>query len=203
METKTIGINTDAVNNCEQTIRTYTYHFENIKAVYDTLGLRPLETKDIQKLMWGEKFIKELMLQQVDKEKMKIGGIKLSDEKILQLLDLPKGTDKFNKLVNEFLLIQKEQQHRISTVFLSDFEIVNGIICFPNYEEKIELRNTWLTSNERQNEVLDILNEVIKLLNSTSYDLSIQRLYAENAIWKANGTYTLNPNFIRRIQAYH
>lgn len=203
MEKKIIAIDEYSVRTAERIIKKYTSLFEKLKQAYDSLNLKPLEDKDITAMFQGDIFIKRILLEQVNKEQMQIGNIQLSDEKILSLIEMPKGLEYFITVTKEFLEVTREQENRTAMVHLSDFKLVDGIICFPNYLEKIQARNTWFTNNEKQNEILEILNKTITLFNSTNFDLSLLTLNARQAIiTEQNGKHKLNPDFIRAIQHY-
>lgn len=201
MEKVKIGIDEGKFNDCEYAINEYLKLFESLKKEYNKLGLRPLKNEDLSKVLTGENFIKDVILE--GSENATVGTLKLSKAKMRELVELPVNTGVFIMAVNELVNFNKE--NRVVPVFLSDFEIKGEKIVFQNSSEVINDRcSVWITGVE-QIEYFNVIKSICDILNACKHPHQFignqNTLFVERQqILCMEGVYVPNVEFLRRRQ---
>jgi hypothetical protein len=138
-------------------------YFQEYIDKYSLLGLKPLETKDLNELFENPKAF--LTKQITHGESLNIGGLKMNPEKLFEIIEKPEGTE---ELIKE-IISDKQNQDIASTNhwFTNNFIIANGnkIEVSPEDTDLIIKRNSIYLENEKQAEAIEIMDLIAKKMN--------------------------------------
>lgn len=197
MERIKIGYDEQKINECDNAMSQYLVMFAEIKKEYDGLGLRQLNSEDLPYLLDGDNFIKDVMLE--GSENANIGGIKLSKNKMRELIEIP-NTTRLKTAIER--LIEFEKTYRQLPIFMNDFKIQGGKILFPDWRKVVSVRCTiWISGPERV-ELFQTIEKICEVLNSCKHAHSFIGFSAfinpNRHVLLRDGLYVPNTEFLRR-----
>jgi hypothetical protein len=201
MEQVKIGVDEAKLNDCEIVINKYHELFNVMFMQYKTLGLRDLKPGDLDRVLTGEAFIKDVLLENSELEA--VGKVKLSKTKLRELVEMPSNTQSFVRSVNE--LVEYNKDVRGLPVFLNDFEIKGGKIVFPDWQKIINTRCAVFINGAERIEFFEVVNKICDILNACKHPHTFiggdRCLFAgvNRHIIVRNGEYVVNVEVLRRV----
>ena len=177
-------------------------YFQQLIDMYNNLNTGvTLEKYDLKELIEKPKeFISKRLIKD---QEVVFGGLKLSLEKVFDIVEKPTGTDELiNKIINDNQVKELMMNQRN----VSYFEIENGntVIINTEYLKKVEEQNTVYITTEKQAQVYEALQSIadnMNKLNELKYKGQIQDVLFDGFIDlnRASGTVSINPYFSKLI----
>jgi len=177
-------------------------YFQQLIDMYNNLNTGvTLEKYDLKELIERPKeFISKRLIKD---QEVVFGGLKLSLEKVFDIVEKPTGTDELiNKIINDNQVKELMMNQRN----VSYFEIENGntVIINTEYLKKVEEQNTVYITTEKQAQVYEALQSIadnMNKLNELKYKGQIQDVLFDGFIDlnRASGTVSINPYFSKLI----
>lgn len=177
-------------------------YFQEYMDKYSLLGLKPLETKDLNELFENPKAL--LTKQITHGESLNIGGLKMNPEKLFEIIEKPAGTDDLIKDI----ISDKQNQDIVSSNhwFTNNFIIENDnkIEISPEDLEFVITKNSVYLENEKQKEALEILDVLCDKINRLN-ELKTLNLFNEDnffndVIRKKDGKYEKHIDCIKHFK---
>ena len=185
-------------NNYDNIINEMTQKIEFLQDFvdrYNAFNLLPLNGFELQELFTNPK---ELLIKKITRgEKLNIGGLKMNDEKLFELLEKPKG---MIELVDDLIEFSKDRT-KVSFYKVGNYSIENNKIILS--EERLtaykEANTTYLTSQNQKN-AFAIIENIITSLNQlkTLTNINVENL--SNFVLVENDGFKFNPAGIKNIK---
>ena len=185
-------------NNYDNIINEMTQKIEFLQDFvdrYNAFNLLPLNGLELQELFTNPK---ELLIKKITRgEKLNIGGLKMNDEKLFELLEKPKG---MIELVDDLIEFSKDRT-KVSFYKVGNYSIENNKIILS--EERLtaykEANTTYLTSQNQKN-AFAIIENIITSLNQlkTLTNINVENL--SNFVLVENDGFKFNPAGIKNIK---
>lgn len=173
----------------------------SIKTEYETLNLRKLKDSDLSSLDSGERFLKDIITENVSNPEVQ--GVKISITKLREILELPANRHDFINLSNE--LLEYTNNHRRDGFDIRFYKIENDKVVLSKVEiDKMILQHSYIATTPKEHEflqmavkVLEVANESIKF--SQKYGLFPVRFFTELNFIKFDSEeniYTIDGNYL-------
>lgn len=177
-------------------------YFQQLIDMYNNLNTGVvLKKNDLKALLNNPKeFIATRLIKD---QEVSFGGLKLSLEKVFDIIEKPAGTDELiDKIINdnqvkELMMNQRNVEY---------FEIENGdtVVINSEYLEKVTEQSTVYISNEKQQKAYESLQSIVQNLNELNtlknggyiQDLLFRDFLELN---NSTGAVSINPYFAKQI----
>ena len=192
MEKQFVWKNNHLINQAKDSITYTIMGFEPFITRCNSLSMIPaLETSDLSDFFLTPKAF--FVLKLTKGETLNVGDLKLSSEKVFELLDRPEGLD---RLVIDIEGLQKDRNF-MGTYFgnLDKVEIANGVLQVKqSWIETITEQYSYYITKENQFSALALANQIVPKINELMSMCDKKRLRLKNdvsapleAIFKCSG----------------
>lgn len=170
MNQKRIGVDQQALSECENQIERFADLLNAVKKEFDRFKLRAFAIEDLNGLYSGVvAYMKDLALEGAGEVKM--GALKLSKEKARELVELGYSTHPLEEAVANLLAFTRSADVRGLKVRAASFDVIDGNFVFAKRDfkstkERLEAMYSLYAETEQEVENFEFASALCEVLNS-------------------------------------
>jgi hypothetical protein len=205
---KVVYINRNKIKQELKDLERKAEYIQNIVDDYNDLGLGKLEHGELIDLFHKTKvFLSKKITGDND---LKIGNITAKPEKLYDVIEKPKGTEKLVALIEK----HNSDRFKVSNYRLDRYVVEKGVVLIcPNRKKQIEDFNTVKISNQKQSDVYEASLLIVQGMNKLKtllggrltieyFEKDVIRREAQkaNQPYLEDADFAVNPNIINKFK---